>query len=504
MERREFLKSAVAVGLCGCGQPASAAPHGKQFCGYVDPPQPQGGIVPKAYATKGAGRGKTALSWSFNGTVPGIASPVAAAQICAQGFNLWRGAAPALTFNQQASGGDIAISVAALGAMTPTGQTLASTTADGTSIRINNQATFAANFAAATGGQSSLLNVITHEIGHALGLLHSTTSNSIMWALSNNVEALQRDDIDGIRSLYGWEPQRRLQGGTHAQPALCACGGTLVLVWRGSGDNNLWISTSTDGRNWTPQRKFSDVGTQGSPGLAWINNELWMVWRGSPDQGIFFKKSRDFFVRDNPRQTNIGGVGSSHGPRIASVNRTPTLVWKGIDGDGGIYYSRFVGGRWLPQAKIPGVGTANSPVAMSDAGGVRVIWRGVGKDHVLWTTTGSADFTNWKPQSQVSWTVMGNGNAGSQTGTPGSDGAPALAAHGGVIYAAWRGIPGDQGLYFSRLQRDPGDVSPKWSAQSNIPNVGSSDGPSMAFFQGKLHLAWKGIEGDSGIYTTTI
>jgi Matrixin len=431
-----------------------------------------------------------------------MANAKATENVIIQSFNLWKGAVPAFNFIGPTTGSiDIAVKVDKLS----DADTVASTTPEGTVITINNQVSFAAGFKSETGNQTGLLNTLAHEIGHALGLNHSTTPNSIMWAVGNdNVETLQADDTAGVRALYGWKPQARVSNfGTHAGPALCACGNTLAMVWRGSGDNNIWISTSTDGTNWTPQRPFRDVGTLGSPDLAWINDELWMVWRGSPDQALFYKKSRDFFVKDNPPQANIKGVGSSHGPRIAGVNKTPTLVWKGIKGDGGIYYSRFVGGQWLPQAKIAGVGTENSPVALSDAGGVRLLWRGVDKDHVLYTTTGAADFTGWKPQAQVQWTRLGNGNEALKPGTPGSDGAPTMAANGGTIFAAWRGVPGDQGLYYTQFRKDPGQTSPTWSGQANIPNVGSSDGPSMAYFNGKLYLAWKGIEGDSGIYMTS-
>jgi hypothetical protein len=97
---------------------------------------------------------------------------------------------------------------------------------------------------------------------------------------------------------------------------------------------------------------------------------------------------------------------------------------------------------------------------------------------------------------------MGNGNKDNKVGTPGSDGAPAMAAQGGSVFAAWRGVPGDQGLYFTQLRKEGG--APVWSAQSNIPGVGSSDGPAIAYFQNRLYLAWKGIEGDSGIYMTSL
>lgn len=54
-----------------------------------------------------------------------------------------------------------------------------------------------------------LTEVATHEVGHAIGLLHSGTTSSVMWpnyqALFDgpNTGFLMADDIDGIRSVYG-------------------------------------------------------------------------------------------------------------------------------------------------------------------------------------------------------------------------------------------------------------------------------------------------------------
>ena len=50
--------------------------------------------------------------------------------------------------------------------------------------------------------------VMLHEIGHALGLDHTTDAHSIMHPDLKSFPSLNQDDVDGIREIYGLSPKQ--------------------------------------------------------------------------------------------------------------------------------------------------------------------------------------------------------------------------------------------------------------------------------------------------------
>lgn len=498
----------------GDGSPArpatiDAVPH----CTFMDPPgSPLVGI--RAYGLKESNKRASTLTYSVTGTIPGqnLAALVQTA------FSVWMnatipapGLSPRLTVLPAASGaGDIAISVGPLPA-----QTSGSTARDGSTIVISS--TFF------SGSSCSLLATLIHETGHALGILHSTSVTSVMNPANCAITTPAADDIAAIRVLYGWNGQRAIPGvGTDASPALCACGSSLVMAWKGINETNLWVSRSSDGVNWTPQARVFGAASTDGPTLAWDGTTLWMAFRGvANDDRLYWSACTDTsanFAQGFGKVTPIDGTGSAVGPSMTIFNGAPLLAWRGAPGDNGLYYSAFSGGSWAPQQSIGGVASSDRPSLCIDVDGLpRMVWRGSG-DEALYTSALVGIF--WQPQELVRWIVAGNGPAGTiGVGYPGSAsgpsiaspdvGSPSFTAGGGGfpsnVFMVWRGVTGDSGIYFTQgAQGGPGQPPVEWSTQANIEGVATSARPAIAFFGNQIYLAWKGSGGDHTIWTTQL
>jgi hypothetical protein len=113
---------------------------------------------------------------------------------------------------------------------------------------------------------------------------------------------------------------------------------------------------------------------------------------------------------------------------------------------------------------------------------LHVAWKGIPGDDGIYLTTGNG--TNWTPQQRVA-------NVGTSTG-------PALAALNTTLFMAWKGIDRDQRIFWSSSN------GTSWTPQQAVANVGTNVGPKLAVLNGHLYMAWKGIDGDPGIYWSSL
>ena len=105
-------------------------------------------------------------------------------------------------------------------------------------------------------------------------------------------------------------------------------------------------------------------------------------------------------------------------------------------------------------------------------------WKGIPGDDSLWYS--SFDGSSWAPQAQIQ-------GVGSSVG-------PSLTVFNGRLYAAWRGTDAGNSLWYSSFDGS------SWAPQAQIQGVGSSAGPSLTVFNGRLYAAWRGTDAGNSLW----
>jgi DNA-binding protein H-NS len=139
---------------------------------------------------------------------------------------------------------------------------------------------------------------------------------------------------------------------------------------------------------------------------------------------------------------------------------------------------------WAPQSRMPNpMASSNRPSLTTFQNRLYAAWKGVSADEgIYWS---SFNGSTWAGQQRIPAPVA-------------SSIGPALATMGSRLYAVWKGAGGDQGLYWSSFK------GAFWAGQQRIPDpVASSVGPALAELNGRLYAAWKGAGSDQGIYWST-
>jgi predicted Zn-dependent protease len=90
-----------------------------------------------------------------------------------------------------------------------------------------------------------LQTVALHELGHALGLSHSTTNGAVMWpSYGGQRRSLTTDDINGIQAIYGARQPDAYAAGNGGNLVGNVVGGALSLLGVGSSQNSSDVNNS--------------------------------------------------------------------------------------------------------------------------------------------------------------------------------------------------------------------------------------------------------------------
>ncbi len=140
-----------------------------------------------------------------------------------------------------------------------------------------------------------LVTVAAHEIGHALGLDHTTVSGSLMLEdYSGSHRFLGSDDIEGIQNLYGVQQNNNIP--ISGPSSICPSGANLsvsnsppvdsiiwtpgpyLTVYSGQNTNHPVIKATGSGSSWVRVRLVNDCGSITLPQKT--------VWAGVPGMPI--------------------------------------------------------------------------------------------------------------------------------------------------------------------------------------------------------------------------
>ena len=140
-----------------------------------------------------------------------------------------------------------------------------------------------------------LVTVAIHELGHSLGLGHSSDTNAVMYAYYTGIRRnLNADDIAGIQAIYGVRGWASLGGAIASNISVGTnSDGRLQIFARATNNTVIHNSQSTPGGAWSGWASLGG-GTAGDPSVGrnsdgrlqvfvrGTNNAGWSVWQVSP------------------------------------------------------------------------------------------------------------------------------------------------------------------------------------------------------------------------------
>jgi hypothetical protein len=427
------------------------------------------------------------------------------------GLRPWRRAHPSFfDFNQVPAGGDIHFSFAVQGNLSLNG--VGSHPRFGTVGGVQGYAEFpdSANRGRVLLDSKEqwtrqlLAQVVEHEIGHVLGLKHSSIAGSTMSPFTANYAPLDANTRNTLLDMYAWTSPKRFDDGRASSdgPALGTTesmsfqhASVMVhIAWKGvEGDSHISISSSEDeGLTWSPQVILDGIRSSHGPALTGFHSapgsvspdDVFLAWKGEgEDERLFY--STGFNGNAFASISRLEGHSANARPAVAEFERRVHMVWKAATGDQ-VLWASWGNGQWSEVTVIPDVLTSHAPALAVFAGQLVLCWQGMGEDERLFQARLGADGT-WSAPQLLSF-LTANAGAGGSVALVASpiltSHHPSMVATASSLVVAYKGQSGDDAVW---LLRGQGIVN----GPVQIKDALSSTGPGITAARDKIVCAWK-------------
>jgi hypothetical protein len=279
-------------------------------------------------------------------------------------------------------------------------------------------------------------------------------------------------DIAAINSRY--PPSLPMGESSDTGPALAVKGNTILLAWKGNGNNSLATMTSSTGQSFSGKTTLNDQSGN-APALSVLRDKFVIAWTGVENNKLNVMQSNDGVSwQDKITLSDF----SPSSPALAQVGAELFLSWRG--GDDHLNLRRSPDGiHWLPKTTISE--TSSSGPALSSAGPTLLLaWRGRGGNN-LNVMRGPGGFL---PGSKV---TLGDT----------TDDRPALCTNGLRAFLAWRGT----GNGFMNVMRS--DDGANWGARMTVNTDQMLGGPAIAHWDGILVRCWTELAAGNALRART-